>query len=364
MKTTVLRDSHLKLGAKLVDFAGFEMPIQYSNLKEEVMAVRNAVGVFDVSHMGEFFVRGADAPKFVDCLLTNDFFSVPVSKAVYSPLCREDGSVIDDLIAYKLSEDLVMLCVNAANIEKDWKWINSQKDGFEVELLNKSSDFSLIAVQGPKAFAVLKEIDPRLEDISFYSLQRFETRATAEKKGDLDSLVIFARTGYTGEDGFEIFGPHTYIQRIWNELLERDVSPCGLGSRDVLRTEVCYPLYGQEINDDVTPLESGLKWTVKFSKERFIGKESLEKSQPRFLNLKLILEKGIPRPGYEVVDAEGNTLGQVTSGTQSVTLQKGVAMARIEKDKYNSDLELFINIRGKKYKAKKHKGAFVNGGHK
>ncbi|MEX0799467.1 MAG: glycine cleavage system aminomethyltransferase GcvT [Bacteriovoracaceae bacterium] len=355
MKKTALYPSHIDLGAKLAEFGGYKMPIQYSNLKQEVLAVRNSVGMFDVGHMGEFFIKGAEAIKFVDFLLTNDFSAAAVNKAVYSPLCREDGSVIDDLIAYKLAEDFVMLCVNAANIEKDWNWIVSKKEGFQVELTNKSEDYSLIAVQGPKSLAALKEAESALEDIPYYSLQIKENGQTP---------IIFARTGYTGEDGFEIFGPAAYVMGLWSKLLKSDVTPCGLGARDVLRLEVCFPLYGQEIDDQTTPLESGLKWTVKFSKPDFIGKAALEKSSPRFLNLKLVLDKGIPRKGYDVVDQDGNSVGKVTSGSLSVILEKGVAMARVEKAKYNSSLELFVNIRGKNYRAKRHKGPFVNGGHK
>ena len=355
MKKTALYDSHLDLGAKMVEFGGYEMPIQYSNLKQEALSVRNAAGMFDVSHMGEFFVKGKDAAKFVDYLITNDFLNASELKAVYSPLCREDATVIDDLIAYKISNEFVMICVNASNIEKDWEWISSKQEGFEVQLTNHSEDYSLIALQGPKSFEVLKEIDPDLNDIDYYSLQL---------KNDEQLPLIYARTGYTGEDGFEIFASHKKIMNLWSKLLKADVTPCGLGSRDVLRLEVGYPLYGQEINDTLTPLDAGLKWTVKMDKPNFIGKEALSDLTPKFLNTKLMLEKGIPRTGYEVVDADENVVGEVTSGSMSVVLNKGVAMARMNKEKYNSKSELYINIRGRKYKAERHKGPFVTGGHK
>lgn len=355
MKRTSLYDSHVDLGAKLVEFGGFEMPIQYSNLKQEALAVRNSVGMFDVSHMGEFFVTGSDAVKFVDYLITNDFANSPVLKAVYSPLCRENGTVIDDLIAYKLSEDKVMICVNASNIDKDWNWISSKTDGFDIKLINRSEDYSLIALQGPKSFEILSQIDKELKDIDYYSLQ-------VREEGD--TPIIYARTGYTGEDGFEIFAPHATIMGLWAKLLEKDVTPCGLGARDVLRLEVCYPLYGQEIDDEVTPLESGLGWTVKKDKENFIGKEALSQSTPRYSNIKLTLEKGIPRMGYEVVDEQGEAIGKITSGSMSVILNKGIAMARVEKAKYNPKSKLFVNIRNKNFEADKQKGAFVNGGHK
>lgn len=355
MKKTALYDSHLELGAKMVEFGGFEMPIQYSNLKQEVLAVRNSVGMFDVSHMGEFFVSGKDAVKFINQLVTNDFESAPVGKAVYSPLCRDNGTVVDDLISYKLSEELVMICVNASNIAKDWNWINSRTGDFDVKVVDRSEDYSLIALQGPNSFEILKAIDEELEDIDYYSIQIRETG---------DTPIIYARTGYTGEDGFEIFAAHDIIKGLWTKLLERDVVPCGLGSRDVLRLEVCFPLYGQEIDDEVTPLESGLKWAVKFDKPSFVGKEALESSKPRFSNIKLVLEKGIPRTGYEIMDDNEQVVGHITSGSMSVMLGKGVAMARVEKQKYNPKSELFVNIRNKKYQATKHKGPFVNGGHK
>ncbi|MBC74881.1 MAG: glycine cleavage system protein T [Halobacteriovoraceae bacterium] len=355
MKRTSLYDSHLDLGAKMVEFGGFEMPIQYSNLKQEALAVRNSAGMFDVSHMGEFFIKGKDAAKFVDHLITNDFLNAGQLKAVYSPLCREDGTVVDDLIAYKITDEFVMLCVNAANLDKDWDWIQSKIGDFEVQLSNESDNYSLIALQGPKSFEILKEIDPELNDIPYYSLQTNNEGSTP---------LIYARTGYTGEDGFEIFGPHTQIMNLWAKLLAKDVTPCGLGARDVLRLEVCYPLYGQEITDELTPFDAGLKWTVKLQKPSFVGKSSLENAKSSFSNLKLVLDKGIPRIGYKVEDSNGQIIGEVTSGSMSVVLGKGVAMARVNKEKYTSDSELFIDIRGKKFKANRHKGPFVKGGHK
>ncbi|MCO4755227.1 MAG: glycine cleavage system aminomethyltransferase GcvT [Bacteriovoracaceae bacterium] len=355
MNRTALYDSHIDLGAKMVEFGGYEMPIQYSNLKQEALAVRNNVGMFDVSHMGEFFVKGKDAAKFVDHLLTNDFLGAAELKAVYSPLCRENGTVVDDLIAYKISNEFVMICVNASNMQKDWDWIQSKQNGFDVDITNRSEDYSLIALQGPKSYEVLKSIDPELSDIDYYSLQ-------IKEDGNLP--LIYARTGYTGEDGFEIFASHQQIMALWSKLLSADVTPCGLGSRDVLRLEVGYPLYGQEINDELTPLDAGLKWTVKMDKADFIGKEALSELKAKFVNLKLVLDKGIPRTGYEVVDSEDNIMGEITSGSMSVVLGKGVAMARMNKEKYNSKSDLYINIRGRKYKAEKHKGPFVMGGHK
>ncbi len=233
MKKTALYQQHIDLGAKMVEFAGHEMPIQYSNLKQEALAVREGAGMFDVSHMGEFFIEGKDATRFVDLLITNDFAGAPELKAVYSPLCREDGTVIDDLISYKLSETRVLICVNAANIQKDWNWINSQARDFDVKITDCSEKYSLLALQGPKAFEIFSEVDSGLKDIDYYSVQIRE---------DGEIPVIYARTGYTGEDGFEIFAPHDEIVGLWKKLLNHDVTPCGLGARDVLRLEVCYPL--------------------------------------------------------------------------------------------------------------------------
>lgn len=359
MKRTALYDSHLDLGAKMTEFAGFEMPVLYSNLKQEAMAVRKSAGMFDVSHMGEFFIRGKDAEAFIDRLIPNDFAGAAVGKAVYSPLCREDGSIVDDLICYKLDNETAMMCVNAANISKDWEWIQKAKEKFaqdlDVSVTDRSEDYSLVAVQGPKAFEILRKIDSQIRDIQPFSIQIREEGETP---------VIYARTGYTGEDGFEIFAPSQSIMGLWSKLLHEDVAPCGLGARDVLRLEACFPLYGQELDDKTTPLETGLRWTVKFGKKDFIGKAALEESRPRYASIKLILEKGVPRAGYEVLDGEGNVIGKVTSGSMSVVLGKGVAMARVEKEKYNPKAELFINIRNKRYPATRHKGAFVKGGHK
>ncbi len=358
MSKTSLYEEHKALGAKLVDFAGWEMPIQYKNLKEEVLAVRNEVGVFDVSHMGEFFVTGPDTIKFVDHLVTNDIANAPMLKAIYSPLCREDGTVIDDLIVYKIAEQNLMICVNAGNIKKDFDWIKNQSENFDVVLTNKSADYSLLAVQGPKTYEVLSKLDlkNKLNDIEYYSLQIVDE--------DSQIPIIFARTGYTGEDGFEIFGPHAYIADVWKQLMSNEVKPCGLGARDVLRLEVGYPLYGHELNDEVTPLDSALRWTVKQSKESFIGKKFLSEYSPKYRLAKFILDKGIPREGYAVKNSKEEFVGIVTSGTMSVGLGKGIAITRIEKEKFTEDDTYYIEIRNKSYPATFTKKAFITGGHK
>jgi len=356
LQKTSLHEAHLSLNAKMAPFAGFDMPLQYSSVKEEVIAVRENAGVFDVSHMGEFFVTGPEAIKFVDFLITNDFQNAELKKAVYSPLCREDGTVIDDLIAYKLSTEKVLICVNASNIKKDWDWINSKLGKFNCTLTNMSDDYSLLALQGPRSEALLKELKFNLPvDFPYYSI--------AELPHSGESIIV-ARTGYTGEDGFEIFSGHGFAKKLWSDLLSKDVKPCGLASRDVLRVEVCYPLYGHEINDNVTPLDSGLAWTVKLSKENFIGKTVLNENKPKYQLVKLSLERGIPREGYDVLNENGDKIGSVTSGTMSVVTGKGVALALVEKDKAPKDKKYFINIRNTKYEALYHAKAFVNGGHK
>ncbi len=353
---TSLHEDHVALNAKMAPFAGFDMPLQYSSVKEEVLAVREHAGVFDVSHMGEFFVSGPDAVKFVDHIVTNDFQNAEMLKAVYSPLCRENGTVIDDLIAYKLATDRVLICVNASNIEKDWNWISSKTAGFDIKLANLSSSFSLLALQGPKAELILRDFGVKLpSEFPYYSI--LETTHEGEK-------IIIARTGYTGEDGFEVFSSDEYAKKLWNKLIFNGVKPCGLAARDVLRVEVAYPLYGHEISDEVTPLDAGLGWTVKMSKANFIGKSALEAYKPKFQLVKLSLERGIPREGYEVLDSEGQKIGTVTSGTMSVVTGKGVALALVEKAKAPADKKYLINIRNTNYEANFHAKAFVTGGHK
>ena len=353
---TSLHGEHLSLNAKMAPFAGFDMPLQYSSVKEEVQTVRSHIGVFDVSHMGEFLVTGSDAIHFVDHIVTNDFKNAEMLKAVYSPLCREDGTVIDDLIAYKLASDRVLICVNASNIAKDWDWISSKKSSFNCKLENLSDEFSLLAIQGPKAEALMIELGlVPATNFPYYSI--LETTVKNEK-------LIIARTGYTGEDGFEVFCGHEFAKNFWKDLLSHGVKPCGLAARDVLRLEVCYPLYGHELSDQVTPLDAGLAWTVKFSKPDFIGKNALENHKPKYQLVKLSLDRGIPREGYDVLNAAGEKIGTVTSGTMSVVTGKGIALALVEKAKNPQDKKYSINIRNTNYEAHFHSKAFVTGGHK
>jgi len=356
IQKTSLHEEHLSLNAKMAPFAGFDMPLQYSSVKEEVLAVRNNAGVFDVSHMGEFLVTGPEAVAFVDYIVTNDFQNAEMKKAVYSPLCRENGTVIDDLIAYKLAEDRVLICVNASNIEKDWNWISTKISDFKCELENQSNDYSLLAIQGPESEKILRSLGIlTITELPYYSIAESNFQ---------DQKLIIARTGYTGEDGFGIFSSHNFAKKLWKKLLDAGVKPCGLAARDVLRLEVCYPLYGHELNDEVTPLDSGLSWTVKMAKNKFIGKNALSNYKPRYQLVKLSLDKGIPREGYIVLDVNNNPIGRVTSGTMSVVTGKGIAMALIEKDKNPLDKKYLINIRNTNYEANYNAKAFITGGHK
>jgi len=357
LQKTSLHEKHLRLNAKMGPFAGFEMPLQYSGVKDEVLAVRNNIGVFDVGHMGEFFIEGTEAQQFVDYLITNDFLGAGESKAVYSPLCREDGTVVDDAISYKVRPDKVLICVNASNMQKDWTWISSHVNAFNCTITDKSAEYSLLAVQGPKTealFIKLGLLSPQ-ENFPYYSV----------KEGKyLGKEVIIARTGYTGEDGFEVFCSHDTAVNFWDTLLDNGVIPCGLVARDVLRLEVCFPLYGHELTDDLTPIDSGLKWTVKFNKTNFLGKNFLTNYKPKYILVKLSIEKGVPRQDYPVTTEDGRVIGKVVSGTMSISINHGVATALISEELFPKDKQFFINIREKLVRANYHTKPFVVGGHK
>ncbi len=356
LRKTSLHSRHLKLNAKMVPFAEFDMPLQYSTAKQEVFAVRNNCGMFDVSHMGEFFVEGPDAEKFIDHIITNDFINAGPLKAVYSPICREDGTIVDDAISYKVDNNKVLICVNAANTQKDWDWLNSHINNFNCSLTDRSAEYSLIAVQGPETEEIFKQLEllPN-DDFSYYSVKTIQ-RAQSE--------IIISRTGYTGEDGFEVFCDHNMAQTLWDKLLEKKVTPCGLVSRDILRLEVCFPLYGNELKNNLTPLDSGLKWTLKFNKPNFIGKAYLENYKPQYRLIKLSIEKGIPREGYEISNSDDIIIGHIASGTMSLTQSKGIATALIKKDQFPKNKIFFIKIREKQIQAFYHTKPFVIGGHK
>lgn len=356
LKRTPLFEQHIKLNAKMVPFAGWEMPVQYSSVKEESLKTRQDLGIFDVSHMGEFWVEGPQAEDFVDYLLTNEIKQAPQGKAIYSPLCNQEGKIIDDLIAYKINAQKILLCVNASNIDKDWNWISQNLGSYDCKLNNHSEQTCLIAIQGPRSAQFVEGlVDLTEKDMPYYSVA-LATYDNAE--------IILARTGYTGEDGFEIFCNQEQANSIWEKALDADATPCGLAARDLLRLEVCYPLYGHELTEDVTPLDTGLKWTVKLAKDNFIGKQALTDYQPLYQLVKLQLDKGIPREGYPVVNQNNQEVGKITSGSLSTVTGKGIALARIEKNKINKETEFTILIRNKPYQATKFSKPFVSGGHK
>ncbi|GAB4009656.1 MAG: glycine cleavage system aminomethyltransferase GcvT [Bdellovibrio sp.] len=355
LKETILINEHKKLNARLVNFAGFNMPVQYSSVKEECEAVRKKAGVFDVSHMGEFWVKGPDAARFVDYLVTNDFLNLPESKAMYSPLCNHEGKILDDLIAYKFSNQEALICVNASNIQKDWNWMVQFQKNFNILFENQSETTSLLALQGPQSESILENyLKTDLSTMDYYSVRR----VTYEGRE-----YILARTGYTGEDGFEIFCANNDVTSLWNALLAAGVVACGLAARDVLRLEVCYPLYGNDLSEELTPLETGLRWTVKLDKPDFIGKNALSSFVPSKKLIKYTIDKGIPRQGYEILDNEGKVVGSTTSGTHSVALGKGIGMGLISSSVSNKE-PLFLNVRNQKLPILIQTKPFVIGGHK
>jgi aminomethyltransferase len=325
--TTPFLECHKRAGAKLVEFAGFLMPISYAGILAEHRAVRTGAGVFDVSHMGEFEVRGPDAGRYVDHLVTNRVAGAEVGQAVYTPMCLPDGGIVDDLLAYKF-EDRIMLVVNAANIESDWQWAQEVAQGFDVRLENVSDRIAQLAVQGPRAAEIFGGlVSPAALDLAYY---RF-TGATL-----WGVSMVFSRTGYTGEDGFELYFDAAQAEPVWNELFKAGakvgLQPIGLGARDTLRLEMAYCLYGNDIDRTTHPLEAGLGWTVKLDKDDFVGKAALTKAKADGLTRRLVgLEIASPRvarQGWEVVK-DGAAAGRVTSGTSSPSLGKSIALAYV-----------------------------------
>jgi aminomethyltransferase len=352
-----LHQEHEKLHCKFSPFAGFMMPLQYSSIKEEVQAVREHVGLFDVSHMGEFFVFGPEAVHFLDHLVTNDVSQLPVKKALYTSICKEGGGVIDDLIIYRLQESEFLICVNASNIEKDWSHFLEHKKSFRCELSNISDRCSLLALQGPKAKKLLHVLGYSIEHVPTYGIGDLPKKPFHTILKNNDPFLIISRTGYTGEDGFELFGDHATISTLWKTLIQKGhddhLRPCGLAARDVLRIEAGYPLYGHELDDNHTPFEGGIGWTVKMKKKSpFIGLSTFQKMSPRWALKRFSVEKVIPRSEYKILNEEGLEVGYVTSGTFSPTISKGIGMARIQSTLPNSPL--FMEVRGQKHLIQLH----------
>lgn len=351
LKRTPLFDSYARYGGKTIDFGGWELPVQFSSIKEEHEAVRTKAGLFDVSHMGEVFVSGPDSLAYLQKLLTNDVEKLQDGQAQYTAMCYEDGGTIDDLLVYKLADERYLLVVNASNIDKDVEWMQQHLEG-QVELDNASERYGLLALQGPKAETVLSALTE--EDLSSIRPFRFKDEVAVAGQS-----VLVSRTGYTGEDGFEIYGSPEAVTALWDEILtagESEVVPAGLGARDTLRFEAGLALYGQELSKDISPLEAGIGFAVKLKKEAdFIGKEALQKQKEQGVPRKStgieMIDKGIPRTGYAVYKGDVK-IGEVTTGTQSPTLKKNIGLALLQADQQEMGSEVDVEIRNKRLKAK------------
>jgi aminomethyltransferase len=351
MKSVALNDIHIGLGAKMVPFAGFNMPVQYSGINIEHETVRNGVGVFDVSHMGEFILKGDGALDLIQRVCSNDASALFDGKVQYSCLPNDRGGIVDDLLVYRINEKAFMLVVNASNIDKDWEWI-SKYNNAGVDMKNISDQTSLLAVQGPKAAEALQSLtDIDLAEMDYYTF----------KKGvfaGIDNVLISA-TGYTGAGGFELYFDKKDSEHIWNEIFRvaepLGIKPIGLAARDTLRLEMGFCLYGNDIDDSTSPIEAGLGWITKFTKS-FVNSENLANQKQNGVERKLIgfemIERGIPRHDYEIVDMDGTVIGKVTSGTQSPSLQKGIGMGYIKTAFSKVDTEIYIKIRDNKVLAR------------
>jgi aminomethyltransferase len=339
-KKTCLYDKHVALGALISPFGGFDMPIQYTNIIDEHQAVRQHCGVFDVSHMGEVLVSGKDAERYVNHVFTNDVRNIPNGKILYGMMCYEDGGVVDDLLVYKMADDKFFLVINAANIDKDWAWIQQQSKGFDITLDHQSDQYGELAIQGPEAEQVMEQVlGVPCKELVFYT---FKT---------IDGILV-SRTGYTGEDGFEIYAAPDAIRTYWDQLMAANIKPCGLGCRDTLRFEVGLPLYGDELSESITPIMAGLGIFVKLDKEEFIGKDALARQKAEGAPKKLVgielHDKAIPRHGYAVIK-DGNIIGEVTTGYHSISTDKSVCMALIDSAYAALDTDVEIQIRKKTF---------------
>jgi len=355
-KRTCLYDKHVAMGALMSPFGGFVMPIQYAGIEPEHMAVRQRVGLFDVSHMGEVTVRGRDAERYVQHIFTNDVAGVPKGKILYGMMCYENGGTVDDLLVYKMDENDFFLVINASNIDKDWAWMQKNAEGFDIDLQNKSDFYGQIAVQGPQSEEIVERVlELPCAELEFYTVKMI---------GD----VIISRTGYTGEDGFEIYASHAYINNCWDKLIAAGVQACGLGCRDTLRFEVGLPLYGDELSETISPIMAGLGMFVKLDKEEFIGKEALAKQKTEGPAKKLVgielADKAIPRHGYPVLNKAGEPIGEVTTGYHALSVDKSVCMALVDADYARLDMEVLIQIRKKVFSGKVVKKQFYNKNYK
>lgn len=358
MKTTALTNKHISLGAKMVPFAGYNMPVSYTGLNDEHLAVRKSVGVFDVSHMGEFILKGPHALDLIQKTTSNDASVLTDGKAQYSCFPNATGGIVDDLIVYRIDAQTYMLVVNASNIEKDWNWLQ-QNNSWGVDMKNISDNTSLLAVQGPNAIHTLQKLtEVKLADIPYYSFVK-------GKFNGVDNVVI-SNTGYTGAGGFELYFENPSAEKMWNDIFEAgkefDIKPIGLGARDTLRLEMGFCLYGNDIDDTTSPLEAGLGWITKFTKD-FTNRAALEAQKASGLTKKLVgfemIDRGIPRHDYQIADANGNVIGKVTSGTQSPSLNKAIGLGYVKTEFSKADSEIYILIRDKAIKAKVCKIPFL-----
>lgn len=342
-KRTCLYDKHVALGALIAPFAGFDMPIQYSGITEEHNAVRGHCGVFDVSHMGEVLVTGSEAEKYINHIFTNDVRGLPAGKVLYGMMCYPDGGVVDDTCICKLEDQVFLMTINASNIDKDIAWIEKNAAGFDVVIKNKSENYGQLALQGPEAEAKIESVlGISTKDLNFYEVRQVKTDG---------EVIIVSRTGYTGEDGFEIYGSPKYINEAWDKLIAAGITPCGLGCRDTLRFEVGLPLYGNELSDKISPVMAGLSMFVKLDKEEFIGKDALQKQKAEGVSQRLrgiVLEgNAIPRHGYKVMK-EGKEVGVVTTGYRLISTPKSCAVALVDASVQMGD-KLEIQIRKKSF---------------
>jgi aminomethyltransferase len=357
MKNTALTEVHTKIGAKMVPFAGYNMPVQYIGINAEHETVRKAVGVFDVSHMGEFILKGDKALDLIQRVTSNDASKLYDGKVQYSCLPNEEGGIVDDLLVYRIDDKTYMLVVNASNIEKDWNWISKYNTN-GVDMKDISDRTSLLAIQGPKAAEALQS----LTDIDLASMEYYTF-----KKGRFAGVdnVIVSATGYTGAGGFEIYFENANAEHIWDAIFKAGepfgIKPIGLGARDTLRLEMGFCLYGNDIDDKTSPLEAGLGWVTKFTKN-FTNSDALQQQKQAGVTQKLVgfemIDRGIPRHDYAIVDAGGNNIGRVTSGTQSPSLQKAIGMGYVKNEFAKEGNEIFISIRDNKVKAKVVKPPF------
>lgn len=357
LKRTPLYRAHLAAGGRLVPFGGWEMPVQYSGINAEHRAVRSRVGVFDISHMGQIEVGGADGLAFLQYLFPGNIAQLEMGKVMYSVMCNERGGVIDDLAVYRLDEKKYLLVVNASRISADLEWVEERSTAFTaVEIGDVSLQKGMLAVQGPQAEELLADLlGNRVRAVAYY----------CSFQDEIDGMkIMVSRTGYTGEDGFEVICPAEQVGKMWHRIIEAGATPCGLGARDTLRTEMGYSLYGRELNEESNPLEAGLGWVLKLDKEEdFVGKQALlalqkEGKYRRRVGFKMS-EKGIPRPQYSVCNEAGEQIGVVTSGTQSPTLEMGIGLARVEREARKRGTNLLIDMRGKLRRAEVVRLPFV-----